>query len=126
MPGGYMGKLLSVDLASPRIRGEALDEGIYRDFIGGYGVGARLLYSRQKAGADPLGPENILGIMTGPLTGTPAVFGCRFAVFAKSPLTGGWGDANCGGFFGPYLKFSGYDGVIVSRHRGQAGLPAHR
>jgi aldehyde:ferredoxin oxidoreductase len=107
-----MGKILSVDLSSGGTRTETPDLDLYRDFIGGYGVGARLLYSRQKPGADPLGPDNILGVMTGPLTGTPAVFGCRFAVFGKSPLTGGWGDANCGGFFGPFLKFSGYDGVL--------------
>ncbi len=109
-----MGKLLFTDLSSGEIRSETPEERLYRDFIGGYGVGARLLYSRQRAGVEPLGPANTLGIMTGPLTGTPAVFGCRFAVVARSPLTGGWGDANCGGFFGPYLKFSGYDGVFFT------------
>ncbi len=61
-----------------------------------------------------LGHENILGIVTGPLTGTPAIFGCRFAAVAKSPLTGSWGDANCGGHFGPHLKFSGFDAVFFS------------
>ena len=58
-------------------------------------------------------PDNILGILTGPLTGTPAVIGSRFVVVAKSPKTaGGWGDANCGGYFGPHLKFAGYDGIL--------------
>ena len=67
------------------------------------------------AGADPLGPDNILGFLTGPLTGTPAVIGSRFVVVAKSPKTaGGWGDANCGGYFGPNLKFAGYDGILFS------------
>ncbi len=72
MAGGYLGKLLFVNLASGQIIEETPDEGLYRDYIGGYGVGARILYSRQRGGVDPLGPENILGVMTGPLTGTPA------------------------------------------------------
>ncbi|MGD0794078.1 MAG: aldehyde ferredoxin oxidoreductase family protein [Dehalococcoidales bacterium] len=114
MAGGYMGKLLFVDLTTGKIKEETPGESLYRDFIGGYGIGARILYSRQKAGADPLGPENTLGLITGPLTGTPATFGCRWVAVSKSPLTGGWGDSNCGGYFGPYLKFAGYDGVFIS------------
>jgi aldehyde:ferredoxin oxidoreductase len=61
-----------------------------------------------------LGPENTLGLITGPLTGTPTPSGARYAAVGKSPLTGGWGDVNSGGYFGPYLKFSGYDGVFFS------------
>ena len=114
MGGGYMGKVLFVDLSTGRIQEETPEESLYRDFIGGYGVGARVLYSRQKGGVDALGPENTLGIMSGPLTGTPAPLGCRYAVVAKSPLTGGWGDTNCGSDFGPYLKFAGYDGVFFT------------
>jgi aldehyde:ferredoxin oxidoreductase len=114
MARGYMEKLLWVNLSTEEIEIEAPEEGLYRDFIGGYGVGARILYSRQRGGADPLGPENTLGIVTGPLTGTPSTFGCRYAAVAKSPLTGGWGDANCGGDFGPNLKFAGYDGVFIT------------
>ena len=109
-----MGKLLLVNLSSGEIREETPDESLYRDFIGGYGVGARILYNWQKGGVDPLGPENTLGLITGPLTGTPATFGCRYVAVAKSPLTGGWGDANCGGDFGPNLKFAGYDGVFFT------------
>jgi len=114
MTVGYMGKVLFVDLSSGAIREEALDEKARRDFVGGYGVGARVLYSRQKAGADPLGPDNMVGFVTGPLTGTPVPTGTRYQVVAKSPLTGGWGDANSGGDFGPYLKFSGFDAVFVT------------
>jgi aldehyde:ferredoxin oxidoreductase len=66
------------------------------------------------AGADPLGPDNILGLLTGPLTGTPAIIGSRFVAVGKSPNTGTWGDANCGGFFGPHMKFAGIDGVLFS------------
>jgi aldehyde:ferredoxin oxidoreductase len=108
-----MGLLLSVDLSSGSLREEALDENICRDYIGGYGLGARLLYDRIPAGADPLGPQNVLGLLTGPLTGTPAIIGSRFVVVGKSPKTGGWGDANCGGHFGPHLKFAGYDGILL-------------
>ena len=78
-----------------------------RDFIGGYGLGARVLFSHMKKAADPLGPDNIFGLVTGPLTGTPALGGSRYVAVGKSPLTGSWGDANSGGYFGPRLKFSG-------------------
>lgn len=114
MVGGYAGKVLWVDLGTGTMKDEVLDEKLCRDFIGGYGIGARLIYSRMKAGIDPLGPDNILGFMTGPFTGTPAICGSRFQVICKSPLTGGWGDGNCGGDFGPYLKFAGYDGVFFT------------
>ncbi len=114
MAGGYIGKLLFVDLSTGKIKEETPEEDICRDFIGGYGLGARILYSRQKAGVDALGPENTLGILTGPLTGTPTPLGCRYVVIGKSPLTGGWGDANCGGYFGPHMKFAGYDGVFLT------------
>ena len=114
MANGFMGKLLDVDLTSGRMREEPLNEQMCRDYIGGYGLGARLLYDRIPQGADPLGPQNILGLLTGPLTGTPAIIGSRFVAVAKSPKTGGWGDANCGGHFGPHLKFAGLDGVFFS------------
>ena len=77
-------------------------------------AGARIIYNRQKAGVDPLGPENVFGILTGPLTGTPALSGTRYTVIGKSPLTGSWGDANSGGYFGPNLKFAGYDGLFFT------------
>ncbi len=115
MLGGYMGKLLFVDLSKEEIKEEAPDERLYQDFMGGYGLGARVLYSRQPGGVDPLGPESILGFVTGPLTGMRGmVMAPRFTVVGKSPLTGGWGDANSGGYFGPYLKFAGYDAVFFS------------
>ena len=114
MPNGYAGKLLFVDLSTGDIQSETPDESLYRDFIGCYGVGARILYSRMRAGVDPLGPKNMLGLLNGVLTGTTAVMGSRFQVVGKSPLTGGWGDANAGGHFGPRLKFAGYDGVFFT------------
>ena len=115
MANGYMGSLLNVNLTEGKIAEEKLSDELCNKFIGGYGLGARILYDRIPAGADPLGPDNILGFLTGPLTGTPAVIGSRFVVVAKSPKTaGGWGDANCGGYFGPNLKFAGYDGILFS------------
>jgi aldehyde:ferredoxin oxidoreductase len=114
MAGGYMGKVLFVDLSKGELTDEALDEKLCHDFIGGYGIGARIIYSRQKGGVDPLGPENFLGLITGPLTGTPATVGARYSAVGKAPLTGGWGDANSGGIFGPHLKFAGYDAVFFN------------
>ncbi len=111
---GYMGKILWVNLTNGKITEETPDEQLYKDYIGGYGVAARLLYDRMAPGEDPLGPGNILGLMTGPLTGTPLPATARYAAVAKSPLSGGWGDANSGGFFGPYLKFAGFDGVFFT------------
>lgn len=113
MRGGYAGKILNIDLSKGRIDIEELSDKLCRDFIGGYGIGARILFSRQKPRVDPLGPENILGFVTGPLTGTYP-FGSRFTVVAKSPLTHTWGDANSGGDFGPKLRFAGYDAVFLS------------
>ena len=114
MLGGYTGKIAFVNLSTGEINIETPDESLYRNYLGGYGIGARILYSRQKAGVEPLGPENILGLVSGPLTGTAVPTGARFAVVAKSPLTGGWGDSNSGGEFGPYLKFAGFDGVFCT------------
>jgi len=122
MVNGYMGKLLFVDLASGTCKEEKLGEALCRDFMGGYGFGARILYERMKPQVDPLGPDNMLGFLTGPLTGTPTMCSGRFVVVCKSPLTGTWGDANCGGDFGPYLKFSGFDGVFFS---GASPKPAY-
>ena len=115
MANGYMGKILNVNLTGGEMQEEPLEDELCRNYIGGYGMAARLLYDRVPVGADPLGPDNILGLLTGPLTGTPAVIGSRFVAVAKSPKTaGGWGDANCGGYFGPHLKFAGFDGVLFS------------
>lgn len=114
MPGGYTGRLLWVDLSTGKIAEESIDDRTAREFVGGYGVGAKMLFDRQKPHVDPLGPDNTLGILTGPLTGTPAIIGSRFVAVAKSPLTGTWGDANCGGYFGPHMKFAGFDGVFFT------------
>jgi aldehyde:ferredoxin oxidoreductase len=114
MTKGYMGKTLCIDLSTKEFTVESLDEKFCRDYIGGYGFGVRYLFSRLGAGIAPLGPENILGITTGPFTGTGVLGGSRYTVLAKSPLTGCWGDANSGGIFGPHLRFAGYDAIFFT------------
>ena len=114
MLGGYTGKIVTVDLTTGSIKEESPSEDMYRDFIGGTGLGVRILYERMKPKSDPLGPGNILGFVTGPLTGTPVPGSGRFTVVTKSPVTGGWADSNSGGFWGPSLKWAGYDAVFVS------------
>ena len=122
MPYGFHGRILSVDLSSGECRSESPADGIYREYLGGYGLGVRLLYERIPAGADPLGPDNVLSFLPGLLTGSGAPFSGRFMVAAKSPLTGGWGDANGGGRFGPALRGAGYDAVLV---RGSSTRPVY-
>jgi aldehyde:ferredoxin oxidoreductase len=103
--------MLNVNLTTGEITVEHPDESLYRQYLGGYGIGARMLWDRVPVGIDPLGPENMLGMFPGLLTGTP-LFGQRWQVVCKSPLTGGWGDANCGGDFGGVLKLAGWDGIM--------------
>ena len=114
MKGGYAGKLLFVDLSTGAITEEPLSETLAGQFLGGYGIGARVLYERMRPGVDPLGPDNILGFTTGPCTATGANFSGRYTVVCKSPVSGTWNDANSGGFFGPELKRAGYDAVFIS------------
>lgn len=111
---GYMGKLLFVDLTKGVFHEEVINEDIYEKFLSGMGLAAKILYERIPANADPLGADNILGFVTGVLTGTGAVFSGRWMVVGKSPLTGGWGDANAGGDFAPAIKRCGYDGIFFS------------
>jgi aldehyde:ferredoxin oxidoreductase len=111
---GVMNKVAWVDLNTGQVETFQPEAELYRDYLGGYGLGAFYLYQRQPAQADPLGPENTLGLASGPLTGTQAITGNRFTAVGKSPKTGGWGDANCGGNFGPALKKAGLDAIFFS------------
>jgi len=112
--GGYMGRILFVDLSGGTMKEERTDEGLCCQFLGGYGLGVRLIWDRQPPGVAPLSPQNIFGFITGPLTGTPSLIASRYMVIGKSPLTGTWGDANSGGFFGPQMKFAGYDALFFT------------
>ena len=109
---GTMGRIAMVNLTTGQVQAETPPDELYHNYLGGYGIGAYYAYTRIKPGVDPLGPENVLGFFAGPLTGTPAICGNRFQVVGKSPKTGTFGDANCGGHFGPHLKFAGFDGVL--------------
>jgi aldehyde:ferredoxin oxidoreductase len=114
---GYWSEILWVDLTKGTVSAEdptIAFPGIYENFLGGYGLGARILYTRQKPRAHPLGSSNIFGFAAGPLTGTQASVGSRCTFFAKSPLTRTWGDSNVGGRLGPALKFAQFDAVFVT------------
>ncbi|MEW6531244.1 MAG: aldehyde ferredoxin oxidoreductase family protein [Thermodesulfobacteriota bacterium] len=111
---GFCGKICTVDLTARKIEYEQLGEDFYRKFLSGVGLGAKILWDRMKPGADPLGPNNILGFTTGLLTDTGSLFTGRFTVVAKSPASGGWGDANCGGYFSPFLKRCGIDALFFT------------
>ncbi|MEM3437115.1 MAG: aldehyde ferredoxin oxidoreductase family protein [Nitrososphaerales archaeon] len=113
MLGGYKGKILRVNLTDSKVSVEPLKEEYIKKFLGGSGIAAKILYDELNPHVDPLSPENKLVFMTGPLTGTLAP-GCgRFIIASKSPLTGIWGEAGSAGYWGPELKFAGYDGIIV-------------
>ena len=109
---GCMGKVLFVDLKLRIFEERSISEDMYRDYAGGIGLAAKILMDEIPAGADPLGPGNVLAFMSGALTGTGAVMTGRWMVACKSPLTGGWGDANCGGSLSPAIKQCGYDGIF--------------
>jgi aldehyde:ferredoxin oxidoreductase len=111
---GYMDKILRVDLTTGELRDEPLNEEYTRAFVGGSGLAARIVYDMVDGETDPLGPENPLIFMTGPLVGTAMPSAGRCSVCALSPLTRIWGESNTGGFFGPELRFAGYDGIIVT------------
>jgi aldehyde:ferredoxin oxidoreductase len=110
---GYCGKMVLVNLTKGSHEVLTLTEAMAKQFIGGYGIGAKILFQRMNPGSDALGPDNILGFTTGPLTGTGALLSGRYTIVCKSPVTGGWNDANSGGYFGPELKKAGFDAVFI-------------
>ena len=119
---GYAGKILDVDLSNGKIRELPVDEGLAREYLGGLGFNARLLYGEIPAGADPLGPENVLVFCAGALVGTNVPTASRTEASALSPATNLFGTANSGNFWGGELKFAGFDGVII---RGKAPAPVY-
>jgi aldehyde:ferredoxin oxidoreductase len=112
MTEAYTNKLLMVDLSSESFEIIPTPDGLKQTYLGGKGFGAKLLSDMLSPGIDPLGPENVLLFMTGPLTGTmaPAMRGC---VVTKSPLTGIFLDSYFGGSFSPEIKYAGFDGIII-------------
>ncbi|MCW4020610.1 MAG: aldehyde ferredoxin oxidoreductase family protein [Candidatus Bathyarchaeota archaeon] len=120
--GGFVGQILKVNLTKAKMRKQKLKEIFYKKWFGGYGLGARMIYSDITPRTDPLGPGNIIGFTTGVLTGTLVPLSGSFTAVGKSPLTGAWNDSRCGGFFGPVLKKSSFDAVFVT---GKAPTPVY-
>ncbi len=119
---GYMGKYLEIDLSKERVTDYSLNMSLAEKYIGGKGLGARLLYDNLDAGVNPLGPENIILFMTGPLTGTTVQTSGRWCIVTKSPQTGTFNDSHIGGRFAPKIKRAGFDFLII---RGKADSPCY-
>ncbi|MGC8662970.1 MAG: aldehyde ferredoxin oxidoreductase family protein [Thermoplasmata archaeon] len=110
---GVFGKILKIDLSTEKIEEIEVEENIYRKFLGGYGLGVWYIYRNLKPGIEPLGPENILGFIPGMFNSVNVPMAGRLMAATKSPLTGTWNDSNVGGFIGPELKRTGYDGIFI-------------
>ena len=107
-----MGYILEVNLTTGEIKKSKVPDEVYDKVLSGKGLGVWYCYNNIPADADPLGPDNVLGITSGALTGTGALFCGRWTVVGKSPLTGGWGDASGGGMFAPAIKQCGVDAIF--------------
>ncbi|MCK4369178.1 MAG: aldehyde ferredoxin oxidoreductase family protein [Dehalococcoidales bacterium] len=118
----YTGKLLRINLSNRKSHIEDIPEQWMKNFLGGRGLAARYLYDELKPGVEPLGPDNKLLLMMGPLGATTAMSVSRMALVTKSPLTGAIAKSVMGGNFGAYLKFAGFDGIIVE---GEAEKPTY-
>ncbi len=119
---GWTGKALHVDLTTGQSRVEEIPREWFEQYWGGRGLADRYLYDLMDPAIDPLSPDNVLIFATGPLTGTSTPCGARYMVVTKGLLTGAITTSNSGGFFGPELKFAGYDLLIL---RGKASAPSY-
>ncbi len=122
MPYGYNGKILHVNLNDASWEVEEPDENWYRLYVGGSALAAYYLLKRLKPDVDPLSPENVLVFACSAVTGAPLSGYSRYSVAAKSPLTGAFGRTEAGGYFGPELKFAGFDAVVI---QGRAPKPVY-
>ena len=122
MPNGYTGKILHVDLTAGSLIVEEPEEAFYRKYLGGSAMGMHYILRDMPKGADPVGPENILTLMTGVTTGAAISGQSRINANAKSPISGGIGDSQGGGFFPAELKFAGFDGLVV---KGKSEKPVY-
>lgn len=119
---GYNGKILHVDLTTGELTVEEPEESFYRKYLGGSAMGLHYILRDMPQGADPLGPENILTLMTGVTTGAAISGQSRINANAKSPISGGIGDSQGGGFFPAELKFAGFDGIVI---KGKSPKPVY-
>ena len=122
MPYGYNGKILHVDLTKGELTVEEPDEAFYRKYLGGSAMGMYYILRDMPKGADPVGPENVLTLMAGVTTGAPISGQSRLNANAKSPISGGIGDSQSGGFFPAELKFAGFDGIVI---KGKSSKPVY-
>jgi aldehyde:ferredoxin oxidoreductase len=111
---GYSGKIARIDLTKGKVLTEALREGFARQYIGGKGFGAKILYDELKPKVDPYEPSNLLIFATGPVNGLILSGASKLCAVFKSPLIGAWGESQCGGYFPPQLKYAGYDMLIIT------------
>src|SRR5262245_14843767 len=122
MSFGYMGKVLHVSLTDGTFWIEEPPEEFYRTYLGGSGVGLYYLLREMPAGADPLGPDNVLTFAVGVVTGAAFSVQSRCTANARSPLTGAIGDSQVGGFFPAELKATGFDALVLT---GAAAAPVY-
>jgi aldehyde:ferredoxin oxidoreductase len=122
MANGYNGKILHVNLTKGTIEIEEPAEDFYRRYMGGSALGLYYILKEVPAGIDPLAPENVLTMMCSVTTGAPISGQSRINVNAKSPMSGGIGDSQAGGFFPAELKFAGFDGIVF---RGKSPKPVY-
>jgi len=122
MQYGYMGSYVSINLTKEEVSFQSFSDEVLRKYIGGTGLGTKILFDETDGNTDPLGPENLLIFNAGPLVGTKAPNFGRYHVVTKSPLTGKYAEANSGGKFGPALRKAGYDGIIIT---GKAKRPVY-
>ena len=111
---GYRNCILRVDLSMGKVSKEPLPENALRLLLGGKGLGAWMMVNEQPPGVDPLSPANHLIFNVGPLTGTTAPTAGRLGSTTKSPATGTYSDAYCGGYWGQTFKYAGYDALVVT------------
>ncbi|MBI4579183.1 MAG: aldehyde ferredoxin oxidoreductase family protein, partial [Planctomycetes bacterium] len=122
MPYGYAGATLKVDLTNASWSVDEPPEAFYRSYLGGSGIGLHYLLREMRAGADPLGPDNVLTFAVGVVTGTPLSGQSRISANARSPLTGAIGDSQAGGYFPAELKAAGFDALVL---KGRADRPMY-
>ncbi len=111
---GFNGRVLRVDLTRGTTSVEEHDEDFYRQYPGGKALALYYLLREMPAGADPLGPDNVLILADGMLTGAPVSTATRFNAIARSPLTGAFGESEAGGYWGPELKMAGFDAIVLT------------
>ncbi|MBK8616163.1 MAG: aldehyde ferredoxin oxidoreductase family protein [Anaerolineales bacterium] len=122
MPNGYNGKILHVDLTKGTLEVEEPKESFYRKYLGGSAMGMYYILRDMPKGADPIGPDNVLTLMAGVTTGAAISGQSRLNANAKSPISGGIGDSQSGGFFPAELKFAGFDGIVI---KGKSSKPVY-